>query len=147
MAATANSWKIYSGKWKIMWLPKAANTVISTGVAVELVAGYLVEATTTAGAADTPIVGIYAGPSISSTSATYAVAETLPIFVPESPSALAQGVVDTGTLVAASTGLSYDISATNGVTQSTSTNNAVLCLKYLSASSGLFTFNTLGAPR
>ena len=146
MAATANSWKVYSGKWKIMWFPKAANTVISTGVAVELVAGYLVEATTSAGAADTPLVGIYAGPSIATTSTNYATAEDLPIYVPEE-NAIAQGVVDTGTLVAASTGLSYDISATNGVTQSTTTNNAVLCLRYISASLGLFAINSLGAPR
>jgi|SRR6185503_5154628 len=147
MAAIANSWKLNSGKFKIKWFNKAANTTISTGVLVELVAGLLVEATTTAGAADTPIVGLYAGPSISSTSSNYAVAEKLPVYVPESPTALFQGAVDTGTLVAASEGLSYDISATNGVTQSTSTNNAVLCARYISATSGLFTINTLGAPR
>jgi hypothetical protein len=147
MAATANSWKLNSGKFKIKWFNKAVNTVISTGVMVELVAGVLVEATTTAGAADTPIVGVYAGPSITTLSSNYAVAEKLPVYVPVDPTAAYQGAVDTGTLVAASEGLSYDISATNGVTQSTSTNNAVLCLRYISASLGLFAINSLGAPR
>ena len=147
MAATANSWKLNSGKFKIKWFNKAANTVISTGVMAELVAGVLVEATTTAGAADTPIVGVYAGPSIATTSSNYAVAEKLPVYVPESPSALFQGAVDTGTLVAVSEGLSYDISATNGVTQSTSTNNPVLCARYISGTLGLFAINSLGAPR
>ena len=147
MAATAKSWKLNSGKFKIAWFHKAANTVISTGVMVELVSGLLVEATTTAGAADTPIVGVYMGPSIATTSGNYATAELLPVHIPESPTALFQGAVDTGTLVVTSEGLSYDISATNGVTQSFTTNNAVLCSRYISATLGLFILNTLGAPR
>ena len=147
MAATKNSWKLNSGKFKIKYFNKAANTTISSGVMLELVAGLLVEATTTAGAADTPIVGLYAGPDIKSGSSTYTVAELLPVYVPVDPTAAYQGAVDTGTLVAASEGLSYDISATNGVTQSTTTNNAVLCLRYISATLGLFAINSLGAPR
>ena len=147
MAATANSWKLNSGKFKIKYFNKAANTVISTGVMVELVSGVLVEATTTAGATNTPIVGLYAGPSIATTSSNYAVAEKLPVYVPVDPTVLYQGIVDTGTLVTTSEGYSYDISATNGVTQSTSTNKPVLCQRFLTAALGLFSINTLGNPR
>ena len=147
MAATANSWMLDSGKFKIKWFNKAANTVISTGVMAELVAGLLVEGTTTAGAADTPLVGLYAGPSIKTTSSNYATAEKLPVYVPVDPTALYKGIVDTGTLVSTSEGLSYDISATNGVTQSTTTNNAVLCARFITSALGLFTINSLGAPR
>jgi hypothetical protein len=146
MAATKNSWKIASGKWKTMWFKRTASTDIASGVLLELVAGYLVEATTTAGATDTPVAGIYEGPAITSALSTYATAEYIPVQVPVDPNASALGIVDTGTLAQTSVGLSYDISATNGVTQSTSTNEAVTCIKFITAALGEFVLTGLSSP-
>jgi len=146
MAATANSWKIESGKWKALWLPKTASTAIASGILVSLASGYLVEGTTTAGASDTPVAGLYFGPAITSASANYATADLIPVYVPTEPLAVARAVVDTGSLAATDVGKSFDISATNGVTVSTTTNEPVTCVKYISATEGLFVLTNLSSP-
>lgn len=146
MAATANSWKIESGKWKVVYFPKTASTAIASGILVSLAAGYLVEGTTTAGASDTPVAGLYFGPAITSASSNYTTTDLLPVYVPAEPLAVARATVDTGSLAATSVGLSYDISATNGVTVSTTTNEPVTCVKYISATEGLFVLTNLSSP-
>lgn len=143
MAATINSAKIAGGKWKIMWFPKKASTLLSANVLVELTTGFAIEATTTAAAADTPLVGINLGGTQAAADATTAL---IPIAVPQDLGATAQLLIDTGVPSAtADLGKSFDISATGGVTFSTSTNNAVVFVKYLSATQGIFTFQPFGA--
>jgi hypothetical protein len=139
MAATANSWKIGAGKWKCKWFPKTASTAIATGILLELSSGYLIEATTSAGASDTPVAGLYFGTAITSTSSNYTTAELLPVWVPADPMATAIGIVDTGTIAVTDLGKSFDISATNGITVSTTTNEPVTVVKVLdtTAAAGL----------
>lgn len=146
MAATANSWKIGAGKWKTKFYPKTASVAIATGVLVENASGRVKEATTTAGATDTPVVGIYDGPAITSASATYADESDLAIRVPAEPLATAIGKVDTGSLSSVMIMLSYDISATNGVTVSTSSNEPVTCVRFISATEGEFVLTNASSP-
>ncbi len=136
MAATANNWYPYSGKWKIAWFPKTASTLISNNVLVQFSSGQLIEATTTAGANQTPLVGINIGGTQAAADATTAL---IPVLVPADPFALAIGGVDTGTPNATTDlGKPFDISATGGVTVSTSTHKCVTLAKYLSATQGIF---------
>lgn len=144
MAATINSAKIAGGKWKIVWLPKAASTLLSANVLVQFNAGFIIEATTTAGASDTPLVGINLGGTQAAADATTAL---IPIAVPQEPGATAQLLIDTGTPSAtADIGKSFDISATGGVTFSTTTNEPVTFWKYLSATQGIFVLTSYSAP-
>jgi len=140
MAATANSWKLGRGKWKVCKdFKRTASTDIASGVLLQTSGGYLIEATTSAGASDTPVIGIYQGPAITSATANYATAEYLSVMIPAEPLATAIGVVDTGTLAVTDPGKSYDISATNGITVSTTTNEPVTIVKALdlTAAAGL----------
>ena len=144
MAATANSWYPYSGKWKIVWLPAKISTLLSNNVLVDLTSGFVVEASTNTGQTDQPLIGIHIGGTRASSVADTAF---VPILVPGEPGALAQGLIDTGTPSAtADIGKSFDISATGGVTFSTSTNEPVTFFKYISATQGLFVLTSYSAP-
>lgn len=144
MAATINAARIDGGKWKIIWIPKKASTLLSANVLVEWNAGFAVEATTTTGATDTPLVGINLGGTQAAADATTAL---IPIAVPQEPLATAQLLIDTGTPNATTdVGKSFDISATGGVTFSTTTNEPVTFVKYLSATQGIFVFTNLSSP-
>lgn len=147
MAATANSWRVYSGRWKTVWRERKASAALASGVLTQFDGnGYVIEATTTAGATDTPLAGIYEGPAVTAASANYATAELIPLQVPVDPEALAQGAIDTGTPAITDQGKSFDISATNGATVSTSTNEPVTLSKYISATVGLFVLTNLSSP-
>ncbi len=146
MAATANSWRIGSGKWKTKHFKRTASTDIAKGTLLTFSGGYLIEGTTTAGATDTPVAGIYQGPSITSASTNYSTAEYIPVQVPAEPLAVAIGVVDTGTIAVTDVGKSFDISATNGVTVSTSTNEPVTCAKFISTTECEFYLTNLSSP-
>lgn len=146
MAATAQSWRKYSGKWKTVWMEKKASVAIASGVLLEFEGGYVKEATTTAGATDTPVAGIYEGPAITSTSTNYATTDRIPVQVPAEPMCLAEGAIDTGTPAITDQGKSFDISATNGVTVSTTANEAVTLQRYISATKGLFVLTNLSSP-
>lgn len=144
MAATANSAKIHSGKWKILYVPKKASTLLSANVLVQWDSGFAIEATTTAGASDTPLIGINLGGTQAAADATTAL---IPIAVPQEPLAVAELLIDTGTPNATTdVGKSFDISATGGVTVSTTSNEPVTFVKYLSATAGLFVFTNLSSP-
>lgn len=145
MAATAKSWKVESGRWKTVWFPHKASTLISSGVLVTVNAGYVEEATTTAGQSDLPVLGIYEGPTVAAADATTAL---IAVQTPADAYCLARGLVDTGTPSAtADLGKSFDISATNGVTFSTTTNEPVTFAKYISATEGLFVLcHLFGSP-
>lgn len=144
MAATINSAFPESGRWKIMWIPKKASTLLSNNVLVEWNAGFAVEATTTTGASDTPLVGINIGGTQAAADATTAL---IPILVPAEPLCAARILIDTGTPNATTdVGKSFDISATGGITFSTTTNEPVTFVKYISATVGLFVLTNLSSP-
>lgn len=146
MAAAAFSAKPGRGKFKTMWVQKAASSAIEKGTLVSLIAGYVTQSTTTAGASDTPILGIYNGPAITSASANYATTDKVEVLVPAEPLAEFDLVVGTGSLTAASVGLSYDIDSDAEVTVSTTTNEAVTCTQFISATRGMFVLTNLSSP-
>jgi len=146
MPATANSWRIGGGKWKLKHFKKTASTAIANGTLLSFSGGYLIEGTTTAGATDTPVAGIYMGPAITSASANYASADSIPVHVPAEPMATAIGLVDTGTIAVTDVGKSFDISATNGVTVSTSTHETVTCSKFISTTECEFVLTNVSSP-
>lgn len=144
MAATANSWFPERGKWKIEWLPAKASTALSANVLVDLTAGFIVEASTNTGQTDQPLIGIHIGAARTSGDST---TPLVPVLVPGEPGAVARGLIDTGTPSAtADIGKSFDISATGGVTFSTSSNEPVTFWKYISATQGLFVLTSYSAP-
>lgn len=147
MAVVANSAKNFEGKWKLEWFPKTASVVIVKGTPVEIDgSGKVKQATTTAGASDTPIVGIYQGPTTASTDADYASNTLIPVMVPAEPLAKVQMTVSTGSLAATDIGKSFDIDANSSVTVSTTTNEPVTCVRYLSATEGVFVLTNLSSP-
>lgn len=146
MAAAAFSAKPARGKFKTMWVQKAASSAIEKGTLVSLIAGYVTQSTTTAGASDTPLLGVYNGPAITSASANYATTDKIEIIVPAEPMAEFEIVVGTGSLTAASVGLSYDIDSDAEVTVSTTANEAVTCTEFISATLGRFVLTNLSSP-
>jgi len=146
MAVSANSAKPGRGKFKIMWLPKTASVAIVNNTLVQFDSGYVKQATTTAGASDTPIVGVYIGPSITSASSNYATTDKIEVLVPQEPMAEFEIKVGTGSLAATDVGKSFDIDADANVTVSTTTNEAVTCTEYISATLGKFVLTNLSSP-
>lgn len=146
MAVVANSARPGRGKWKIMWLQKTASVAIVNGTLVEYASGYIKQATTTAGASDTPLAGIYIGPSITSASSNYATNDKVEVLVPAEPLAEALLVVGTGSLAATDQGKSFDIDSDAEVTVSTTTNEAVTCTEYISATLGMFVLTNVSSP-
>lgn len=145
MAATINSARIKGGKWKIEWFPKKASTLLSANVLVQFDgSGFVIEATTTAGASDTPLIGINLGGTQAAADATTAL---IPIAIPAEPLATAELLIDTGTPSAtADLGKSFDISATGGVTFSTTSNEPVTFKRYISATLGDFYLTNMSSP-
>lgn len=143
MAVQANSAKVGAGKWKIKHYAKTASVAILSGTLVQLTAGYVAQATTTAGASDTPLLGIYLGPDIAATDAT---TDRIAIAVPAEPMATAEIVVGTGSLAVTDVGLSFDVDADAEVTVSTTANEAVTCVNFISATLGEFVLTNLSSP-
>lgn len=146
MAIVAFSAKNFEGKWKTEWYPKTASVAIVKGTPVEWAAGYVKQATTTAGATDTPLAGIYNGPTIASTDSDYASNTPIPVLVPAEPLAKVQMTVSTGSLAATDVGKSFDIDANSSVTVSTTTNEAVTCSRFISATEGMFVLTNISSP-
>jgi hypothetical protein len=146
MAIVANSAKNFVGRWKTAWYPKTASVVIVKGTPVEWASGYVKQATTTAGASDTPLAGIYGGNTLASSDADYASNTLVPVFVPAEPMAEVQMTVSTGSLAASDAGKSFDIDTNSSVTVSTTTNEPVTCTKYISATEGMFVLTNVSSP-
>jgi len=146
MAIVAFSAKNFRGKWKTAWYPKTASVAIVKGTPVEWAAGFIKQATTTAGASDTPLAGIYNGPTIASTDSDYASNTQVPVLVPAEPMAEVQMTVSTGSLATTDVGKSFDIDANSSVTVSTTSNEPVTCTKYISATEGLFVLTNVSSP-
>lgn len=146
MSVVAFSAKPISGKWKTMYFEKTASVVIVKGTLVEFASGRVKQATTTAGASDTPLAGIYNGATISSGDSDYASNTLVPVLVPTEPLAEAEIVVGTGSLAATDVGKSFDIDSDAEVTVSLTSNEPVTCTKYISATLGNFVFTNLSSP-
>lgn len=146
MAASARSAMIHRGKWKVAWYPKIASGTLENNSLVEFAAGYVKQATTTAGASDTPLAGIYIGGQVTATSSNYTTTESVPVLVPAEPLAEALITVGTGSLAATDVGKSFDIDANSAVTVSTTTNEPVTCTHYISASQGVFVLTNVSSP-
>lgn len=146
MAAVARSAMPYRGKWKTMWFPKIASGTLENNSLVEFSAGYVKQATTTAGASDTPLAGIYIGGQVTSSSSNYTTTEKVPVLVPSEPLAEAIITVGTGSLAATDVGKSFDIDSDAEVTVSTTTNEPVTCTEYVSATQGVFVLTNASSP-
>lgn len=146
MAAVARSAIIKRGKWKVAWYPKIASGTLENQSLVEWAAGYVKQATTTAGASDTPLAGIYIGGQVTASSSNYATTEKVPVLVPDSPLAEAEITVGTGTLAATDLGKSFDIDSDAEVTVSTTTNEAVTCTGFISTTKGDFVLTNVSSP-
>ena len=146
MAVTAFSAKNFKGKWKTMWFAKKASVVIVKGTPVEFETGYVKQATTTAGATDTPLAGIYNGPTTASTDADYASNTLVPVLVPDSPNAEVQ--LTCVAIAQADVGKSFDINSDSVVTGTggTSSNEPVTCTGVVSATEGMFVLTTVSSP-
>lgn len=129
-----------------MWIPKKASSTFENGSLVEFEAGYVKQATTTAGASDTPLAGIYIGKQVTASSSNYATTERVPVLVPSEPNAVAEITVGTGSLAATDVGKSFDIDSDAEVTVSTTTNEAVTCVNYISATLGHFVLTGISSP-
>lgn len=143
MTVVAQSAKIASGKWKVRWFPKTASVAIVTGTLVEFGSGYVKQATTTAGANNTPLAGIFIGTSVTASSSDYASNTKVPVLVPADPMAEAEIVVGTGSLAATDVGKGFDIDSDAEVTVSTTTNEPVVCTEYISATLGKFRLKSM----
>jgi hypothetical protein len=131
--------KIEKGLWTTIWAPKTASTVIYVNSLVSLDDGYIAPGDSTTGAADEPVLGVWLNKTIAATDADYASATLCPVLVPIGPAQIRATV--TGTLTAASAGMSYDLSDSVTVNAGATTYGTVTCTKYISATEGLFTIS------
>jgi len=125
---------IHSGRWTSIWRKKKASTAFSTNSLATLVAGYVEPASTDAGAADKPVLGIYEGPAITSASSDYAATTEIMVKVPIGP-ALARM---TCSIAATDEGKGLDMADAVSVHASNNTYSPVTLVRYLSATEGLF---------
>ena len=131
-----------TGKTKVMWYPVAASSgAMAAGSLVALSGGNIVLATNTVDSFY--IVGVLEK-AIATTDVDYAVARLVPVEVPVEANVEWVADVTTGTLVASSVGLYFDLSTDDlgeGVDQSASNLDIAFCTKYLSATKGVFILN------
>jgi hypothetical protein len=131
--------KVESGLWTTKWLSKKASTAFSKDSLVILDAGYVNYAGADAGVTDKPVLGVYEMPAITSgTTGTYLYSNTalIPIQVPIGPATIRCTV--TGTLTTSDAGKQMDMSDSVTVNQDGTTYGAVTCVKYISATEGIF---------
>lgn len=124
---------IESGLWTTIWRRKKASTAITKDSFVVLDAGFVDAATTDTGAADKPCFGVYAGPSISSASAT---TDEIPVFVPIGPALVRADT--TASIAATDEGKSRDLSTSLLVHATNTTYGVVTLVKFISTTQGLF---------
>ncbi len=131
--------KIESGLWTTIWKEKKASTAFTAGSLVSLDDGYVTPADSTTGAADEPALGVFEGPTISSATTgqfLYSNTALVPVAVPIGPALIRCTV--TGTFAITCQGMSYDMSDAVTVNQAASTYGVVTCVKYVSATEGIF---------
>lgn len=133
------TFKVENGLWTTIWRKKKASTAFPKDSLVTLVAGFVTPGASDAGAADKPVLGIYSGLAITSTTTgTYLYTNTaiVPVAVPRGP-ALMRATV-TGTLATTHEGNSFDLTDDVTVNAAATTYGAVTCVKYISATEGIF---------
>jgi len=123
-------------------ISKKASTAFAIDSLVSLDDGYVTPADSTTGASDEPPLGIYLGKAITSaTVGTYLYSNTalVPVAVPIGP-ALFRATAS-GALAITSQGMSYDLASAVTVNEASSTYGVVTCVKYVSATEGIFSFS------
>lgn len=141
MSVVANQATVESGKWKIVWFPKTASATLTQGNLVDLTSGYVAQAGTGSGGNGQPLVGIYIGTTYASSDATTVLVS---VAVPAEPQAYARINVTTGSLSAtAALGQPYDCDVNAGCTVSTSTHKCLTCVRYISATQGIFKIESI----
>lgn len=131
--------KIENGLWTTIWRRKKASTTFTVNSLVSLDDGYVTPADSTTGAADEPVLGVYEGPSIvSTTSGTFLYSNTalVPVQVPFGPALIR--ATATGTLATTQEGCSFDMSDSVTVNAAATTYGTVTCVKFVSATEGIF---------
>ena len=127
--------------WKVMRFRKKASTAFNVGelVAFETNSG-AGDPVEPADASDAAIIGICVQ-KVQSTDADYADNTRISILVPTQKGAEMHGDVGTGTLTVADEGLLVDLKDKDEVDQSASTTDVLVCTRFLTAASGLFSIN------
>jgi len=129
--------KLKKGKTKIEWLPVTTSTAIGEGHLVAFSSGYLIEATSTT--APSAIAGVLVK-AIAATDTDYATARNVAVEVPVDKDTLWEADVTSG-LLTTSPGTFYDITDGDHVATTATDYDVVRCVKYISATKGLFTLN------
>ena len=131
--------KIESGLWTTIWRRKKASTTFTANSLVSLDDGFVAPADTSTGAADEPVLGVFQGPNIVSTTiGTFLYSNTalVPVQVPIGP-ALVRATAS-NTLASTEEGCSFDLGDSVTVDTSATTYGTVTCVKYISATEGIF---------
>lgn len=131
--------KIESGLWTTIWRAKKASTAFPKDSLVCLIAGFTTPAPSTAGAADSPVLGVYTGAAITAaTVGTYLYSNTakIPVTVPIGPATI--NCLCTGTLASNEEGSSFDMTDDVTVNANSTTYGAVTCVRFISATQGIF---------
>ena len=130
------------GKTKKIWFSMTPSQILSKGALVEASSGKLIPATNTAKAHN--IIGVYAGPAITATDSDYTTDRLVPVEVPVEKWVTWTGDVTVGTLATTSVGAYFDLTTADtgdAVDQSSSTEDVVFCVKFITASKGEFVLN------
>jgi hypothetical protein len=131
--------KIESGLWTTIWRAKKASTTFTAGSWVALDDGYVTPGDSSTGAADEPILGVYEGPSIVSTTTgafLYSNTALVPVQVPIGP-ALVRATT-TATLAATHEGCSFDLTDATHVNPGSTTYGCVTLVKFVSTTEGIY---------
>jgi hypothetical protein len=136
-----NSFSIWSGETMVDWFPKVASTAYSNNSIVRFNgSGAVAMATNSAG--QNPFVGLFIRAAITSAATDYADTTKVPVVIPNSDAIFLAPVV-TGTLTTAMVGTYVDLDATSvGINVSSSTQDALLVVGYISATLALVKINS-----
>lgn len=131
--------KIESGLWTTVWRKKKASTAFATNSMVELTAGFAAPADSGSGASDSPLLGVYTMPAITSaTTGTFLYSNTakIPVQVPIGP-ALVRCTTTSG-LASTDEGKQMDMSDSTNVAYDGTTYGCVTLVKYISTTEGIY---------
>jgi hypothetical protein len=130
-----------SGKWDLMYFPRAASTLFTANGFVSFTgngaSGVTVEI---ADASDATLLGI-ATRTITAASDDYATANTIGVLVPAEKTAEFECDAVAGTMVAADVGLFVDLTSAVAVNRAASSTDVCLVTKFISTTKGRFTLN------
>lgn len=131
--------KIESGKWTTIWRKKKASTAFAQNSLVDLTAGFVTPSTTTSGATDKPVLGVFDKTAITATTTgTYLYSNTgeVPVQVPIGPATIR--CTTTSGLATTDEGKQMDMSDAVTVAYDGTTYGCVTLVKYISTTEGIF---------